>query len=543
MPTRPIPVGFIFFADTGGIEAGHYLGVCMSRSLWPLTAAALVLAACHDPSPTVPENDPPGDEELSAIAAAPGRVKWRFKLQGDYSLHSPGVGPDGTVYVSLPNGKLYAVAPGGTQRWIFQAGLGGGVYGPVSVAADGTIYVAGLVPDPAGSGATGAIFAVTPAGTLKWKFDATGNAIIAGPNIGPDGNIYAVAEIPGIGLFSLTPAGQLRFKTGTFGEYGPLGQEIAFGTNQLYFAFDMAGLGSQPSLFGYTLAGARRFQVPNAANNSQPDVGPNGNVVIETFPTNVGLSLTSYTPAGAIVWSYYRFPGNTEEHPFVGLDNTSYTVRNLGTLLALDPAGQEKWRFVDTTIMFQPRARPQNDLLFMGGRITYGQPGYFQAVSTSGTPLWRVLLPDEPGFPPYGQLVPMTAPVFSPDGNTGYGVTDVAGDGANPYCFLYAIDLTPGTGGGNTAPAVTLAATTSTSIRVGGSVTFRGSFIDPDVGDGPWTYLWRFGNGKVSINMAAPGSNTSTRVYSTAGTYNAYVTVTDARGAVGKSNVIVVRVQ
>jgi|GEM_PF-967498 hypothetical protein len=512
----------------------------MFRPILTVAATTLVLAACHESS-TAPAAESTSDNTLTAIAPAPGRVKWRVKLQGDYSLHSPGIAADGTVYVSLPEGKIYAIAPDGSQKWIFQAGLGGGVYGPVSVAGDGTIYGAGLVPAPAGSGATGAIFALTPAGTVKWKFDATGNDIIAGPSIGPDGNIYAVAEFPGIGLFSLTPAGQLRWKTGSFGEYGPLGQEIAFGSGQLYFAFDMVGMGS-PSLFGYSLAGAKRFQLPNPADNSQPDVGPNGNVVIESFPTGVGLSLTGYTPAGAIAWSYYRFPGNTQEHPDVGPDNTSYTVRNLGTLLALDAAGQERWRWVDTTIMLQPRVRPQNDLLFMGGRVSYGQSGYFQAVTSGGVPLWRVALPDEPGFPPYGQLFPVTRPVFSPDGNTAYGVTDVLGDGANPYCFLYAIDLTPAGGGGNRAPAATLTATTSTAIAAGGSVTFRGSFTDLDPGDGPWAYRWKFGNGKLNGTMTAQGSNTRKRVFSTRGTFNVVFSVTDARGAMGTSNTVVVQV-
>ena len=125
-----------------------------------------MLAACSD-EPTVispPSESPSSDGVALAVAVQPQRVKWRFKLDGDYSLHTPGVGPDGTVYVSLPNGKLYAIAPNGTQRWIFQAGVGGGVDGPVSVGPDGTIYAAGAVPDPSGSGGTGAIFAITPGG-------------------------------------------------------------------------------------------------------------------------------------------------------------------------------------------------------------------------------------------------------------------------------------------------------------------------------------------------------------------------------------------
>jgi hypothetical protein len=168
----------------------------------------------------------------------------------------------------------------------------------------------------------------------------------------------------------------------------------------------------------------------------------------------------------------------------------------------------------------------------------------FQAVSTGGAPLWRVNLPTEPGFAPYGQLVPMTRPVFSPDGNTGYGVTDVAGDGTtNLYCFLYAIDLQPSAGGTNTAPTVTLAATTATTIHPGGSVTFRGTFSDPDAGDGPWTLRWMFGNGPVTTTATAPGSFTRKRTYSSAGTWTVRLRVTDARGAVTTSSPITVRVQ
>jgi hypothetical protein len=505
--------------------------------------AAALVAACRD-EPTGTTRVPSGVDApsiISAVPPAPQRVRWRVKLNGDYSMHSPGVGADGTIYVHLENGKLFAIAPSGARKWVFQAGLGGLVYGPVEVGADGTIYVAGIVPDPAGSGATGAIFALNPNGTLKWEFNATGQFIIAGPNIGPDGNIYAVADFPGIGLFSLTPAGQLRFSTGNFTDFGALGQEIAFGPGRLYFSFDMAGLGSQPSLFGYDLNGNEVFQAQNAANNSQAAVGPNGNVVIETFPT-IGLSLTAYSPAGTLLWSYHQFPSNTMEHPDVGPDNVVYSVRSLSTLFAVNPNGTERWRYMDPGILFQPRVGPRNDLLFMGGRVTYGAPGFFEAVSTAGTPLWRVDLPDEPGFDPYGQLVPMTRPVFSPDGNTAYGVVDVAGDGQNAYCFLYAIDVSP-TGPVNTVPSVTLAATSPTTIAPGGSVSFRATFTDPDAGDGPWVHQWRFGNGGAKGTAPAPGAVFATRTYAAAGTYLVAMRVTDARSAADTSNVVTVRVR
>jgi PKD repeat protein len=135
----------------------------------------------------------------------------------------------------------------------------------------------------------------------------------------------------------------------------------------------------------------------------------------------------------------------------------------------------------------------------------------------------------------------MTRPVFSLDGNTAYGVTDVAGDGVNPYSFLYAIDISAS--GGNTTPSVTLAATTPTRIRAGGSVTFQGSFSDPDQGDGPWSYKFGWGNGQTSGSATAPGTITQSHTYSTAGTYSVRLAVTDARSATGTSNTVTVTVR
>ena len=136
-------------------------------------------------------------------------------------------------------------------------GLGVGNIGPVSVGADGTIYVAGLVDVP-GPLTTEAVFALNPDGSQKWVFDDTGTEqIIAGPNVGPDGNIYAVMEgVDGIGFFSLTPAGNLRFAvdSGEFDDYGSLGEEIVFSHDTAYFAFE-----NSIGLFAYRLDGNRRW--------------------------------------------------------------------------------------------------------------------------------------------------------------------------------------------------------------------------------------------------------------------------------------------
>ena len=86
------------------------------------------------------------------------------------------VAPNGTIYASDLS-KLYALSPDGDLLWVASAAGG---RRPISIGADGTIYTAGNL-----------VKAINPDGSLKWQFANSGE-LTAGPNVGPDGNIYAV---------------------------------------------------------------------------------------------------------------------------------------------------------------------------------------------------------------------------------------------------------------------------------------------------------------------------------------------------------------
>jgi probable HAF family extracellular repeat protein len=106
---------------------------------------------------------------------------------------------------------------------------------------------------------------------------------------------------------------------------------------------------------------------------------------------------------------------------------------------------------------------------------------------------------------------------------------------------VHALMWTVGTTSTNTAPVVNLAATSATTINRGGSVSFVGSFSDPDAG--PWTYTFDWGNGTTSGTVSNPGSIAATRTYASTGRYKVTLTVTDSRGAKGTSAPISVRVR
>jgi PQQ-like domain len=369
----------------------------------------------------------------AAKTNASPRVLWRLKLKGDYAPFPPVVAADGTIYVGMANGRLSAITPAGVVKWSVAGGAG-----PVSLGPDGTIYTVGGSSD---------VMAYNADGTRKWGFSTGGGSwLIAGPTVGPDGNIYAVENINGIGLFSLTPSGVLRFHNSQdrLTEYGGTGAAIAFDADHLYVAFDMYGVGA-PSLFSYDLNGTRRFRVDGGDSvQPQPIVAPNGNIITRSFPIGTGISLGAVKPTGKLAWSFYEFPGNTQTDPAVAADNTVFVVRNLSTVYALNGDGTIKWKRFEPAILDTPTVSPGNDLLLMGGQVTYGEPGLIMALNMAGRTQWQVDLHDQPGFEPYGQVVPSASPTFSNDGNAAYVVADVRGDGASlhPYGFLYAIDTT-----------------------------------------------------------------------------------------------------
>ena len=88
---------------------------------------------------------------------------------------------------------------------------------------------------------------------------------------------------------------------------------------------------------------------------------------------------------------------------------------------------------------------------------------------------------------------------------------------------------------------MTLAATSTLSIRAGGSVSVAGRFTDPD--SGPWTYKLSWGNGTTSGTASAPRTIAATRTYASRGQYQVTLTVTDSTGAVGRSTALQVRVR
>jgi len=98
-------------------------------------------------------------------------------------------------------------------------------------------------------------------------------------------------------------------------------------------------------------------------------------------------------------------------------------------------------------------------------------------------------------------------------------------------------------GGPNTTPAPSMTAR-PTKIPVGGSVSVKASFTDPD--NGPWNYSVAWGDGNTTmgtVSVAGKINGISPHVYNQRGTFSALLSVTDAFGATGTSSPITIKVR
>ena len=246
--------------------------------------------------------------------------------------------------------------------------------------------------------------------------------MIAGPTVGPDGNIYVISDFGGLGAFALSPAGQLLWSNPgnpTFSENGQLGVEIVFGSGRLYAAFDERGI-ALSTIFGLSLGGTQQWARTLAGSDDpfmqqqrQPATGADGSLYLTGMGGANGWSLYRVDPSsGNVLWNYSPWPSNGMSAPSVGPDGSVYFARSLAFLESVTPAGQSRWTFSDGSIIDHPAVSPDGSVVVAGDRPNFGQPGSVRGWNAStGTLSWQVDLPNENG----GYQVAFTQPRFSAD--------------------------------------------------------------------------------------------------------------------------------
>jgi len=360
-------------------------------------------------------------EMPASTAAQSGEALWTFDVS-NVSGAFVSVDSDGTIYTTDQD-RLWAIHPSGAVKWTFEeaAGAGGIPAGsgakPVDFLPDNRLVVA--------AGHT--IWALEKDGTVSWSYTWGGgynNQIDNGPSVGPDGNIYATTAVndgKGLGVFSLTPDGQLRWKSDG---NPPLlilnashGQRVRFTDSRLVFGF-IATTGS-PTIYAYGFDG-KQTNLIGACTSS-----PKTNGVDRLLTAGVCGVRSTNLASSSVEWTVSL--GAVNMLPIAGVNGVVYSGRWHGSASAISPQGQVLWTSPDVGLQRTLAVSDQHGLFLYAGE-TFGQPNWFGAIDTAtGQSLWQLPFAS---VGTHNELSWSNEAVFSPDGNVAYFTTRFTSNGA-----------------------------------------------------------------------------------------------------------------
>ncbi len=260
---------------------------------------------------------------------------------GTTSQTCPAIAPDGTVYFGTFTGRLWAIRPDGSRKWIFRAGLE--INSSPAIGGDGTIYFGSRDRK---------CYALKPDGKKKWTF-STGGWVDSSPALASDGMV-CFGSWDKI-FYAVNSDGKQRWQ---FPTAGPIVSSPAIGRNgTIYF-------GSHDNNF-YALApdGQKKWQyatggpiVSSPALNQQEGL----------YFTSVDGFCYGLDFDGTLQWRM-RTGGITESSPVIGPDGTIYVAVNK-QLWAITPKGEKKWdRNVEDLIQPTPLILADSTICFESG--------------------------------------------------------------------------------------------------------------------------------------------------------------------------------
>lgn len=237
---------------------------------------------------------------------------------------SPAIGADGTIYVGSWDGKLYAVNPDGTTRWVYPpSGSLPAFRGSPAVGPNGAVYIGCL---------NNRMYCITSGGACFYSY-LTGGQIYSTPGFGADGTVYFGARNGKVyALDPLSPALRSGWPV-TLGGYIDSSPAIA-PDGTIYIA-------AQNSLHARLPNGQAKPGWPKATGNTiwaSPAIARDGTVYVGSTDGK----LYAWAPDGTAKWTY-NTGLSIRSSPAVGPEGNVYFGTDGGTVVALNSGGALLW--------------------------------------------------------------------------------------------------------------------------------------------------------------------------------------------------------
>lgn len=240
------------------------------------------------------------------LPAEPGLTQpptnsWIITL-GRHNESSPALDPDGNIYVTAGPGKLWALNPDGSPRWVYSTDFE--IASTPAIGTDGAIYFGCR---------NRRLYAVAADGKLRWSFK-TGGWVDASPALGADGTIFFGSWDKQFYALDATGAVRWKFPTG-----GPITSSAAIDADGGIY------VGSHDrKLYALRSDGTKRWEfATGGAILSSPALGVDGTV----YFTSTDGNLYALTAAGTVRWKRHT-GGITAASPVLGVEGNVYVAVN-----------------------------------------------------------------------------------------------------------------------------------------------------------------------------------------------------------------------